>query len=139
MLHVDIMDAHFVPNLSYGPALVKALRGAFPAVFQGMHLMMTNPENYLDPFIKAGRTASPSMPRLRAMWLGILEGISARAAAKPGYLLSSARRWSRFLTSLPLCDLVLLMTVEPGFGGQKIKTEAKKYPAHAGVYRRDLG
>ena len=47
-LHVDIMDAHFVPNLSFGPAMVSALKKAFPAVHQDVHLMMDNPEKYLD-------------------------------------------------------------------------------------------
>ena len=56
-LHVDIMDAHFVPNLSFGPAMVSALKKAFPAVHQDVHLMMDNPEKYLDTFISAGAGA----------------------------------------------------------------------------------
>jgi len=123
MLHVDIMDAHFVPNLSYGPALVKALRGAFPAVFQDVHLMMTNPENYLDPFIKAGADSITIHAEIEGDVAGILKDIRARGC-KAGVSVKPGTPVEQIFDLLPLCDLVLLMTVEPGFGGQKIKTEA---------------
>ena len=54
MLHVDIMDAHFVPNLSYGPDLCRALRRGFPDIRQDVHLMMDNPEHYIEAFAAAG-------------------------------------------------------------------------------------
>ncbi len=125
MLHVDIMDAHFVPNLSYGPALVKALRGAFPAVFQDVHLMMTNPENYLDPFIKAGADSITIHAEIEGDVAGILKDIRARGC-KAGVSVKPGTPVEQIFDLLPLCDLVLLMTVEPGFGEQKIKTEALK-------------
>lgn len=123
MLHVDIMDAHFVPNLSYGPALVKALRGAFPAVFQDVHLMMTNPENYLDPFIKAGADSITIHAEIEGDVAGILKDIRARGC-KAGVSMKPGTPVEQVFDLLPLCDLVLLMTVEPGFGGQKLIREA---------------
>ncbi|MBO4377671.1 MAG: ribulose-phosphate 3-epimerase, partial [Clostridia bacterium] len=56
-LHVDIMDAHFVPNLSFAPAMVSAIRKRFPDVWQDVHLMMDNPQDYLDVFMDAGADA----------------------------------------------------------------------------------
>ena len=56
-LHVDIMDGHFVPNLSFGPEIVHVLRKAFPGVFLDVHLMLSEPDNYLDVFAKAGASA----------------------------------------------------------------------------------
>ena len=114
-LHVDIMDAHFVPNLSFGPAMVSALKKAFPAVHQDVHLMMDNPEKYLDTFISAGAgavTVHAEVPGdVRAMLAKI------RVSIKPGTGVDTIKEL------LPLCDLVLVMTVEPGFGGQKFMAD----------------
>lgn len=121
-LHVDIMDAHFVPNLSFGPAMVSALKKAFPAVHQDVHLMMDNPEKYLDTFISAGAgavTVHAEVPGdVRAMLAKIrAAGIKAGVSIKPGTGVDTIKEM------LPLCDLVLVMTVEPGFGGQKFMTD----------------
>ena len=120
MLHVDIMDAHFVPNLSYGPALVKALRGAFPAVFQDVHLMMTNPENTLTLY-QGGADSITIHAEIEGDVAGILKDI--RAGCKAGVSVKPGTPVEQF-DLLPLCDLVLLMTVEPGFGGQKSRPGA---------------
>ena len=144
LLHVDIMDAHFVPNLSYGPDMCAALRRGFPDVQQDVHLMMTNPEDYLEAFVKAGadaitiheelgEKALPALRRIREM--GLMAGISV----KPG---TPAQRLTPLL---PLCDLVLIMTVEPGFGGQKMKSEALdkaqilRAQGYAGIISADGG
>ena len=121
-LHVDIMDAHFVPNLSFGPAMVSALKKAFPAVHQDVHLMMDNPEKYLDTFISAGAgavTVHAEVPGdVRAMLAKIrAAGIKAGVSIKPGTGVDTIKEL------LPLCDLVLVMTVEPGFGGQKFMAD----------------
>lgn len=123
MLHVDIMDAHFVPNLSYGPALVRAIRGAFPNVFQDVHLMMTDPERYLDAFIKAGADSVTIHAEIAGDVAGILRDIRARGC-KAGVSVKPGTPAEALSAYLPLCDLVLIMTVEPGFGGQKIIVDA---------------
>ena len=121
-LHVDIMDAHFVPNLSFGPAMVSALKKAFPAVHQDGHLMMDNPEKYLDTFISAGAgavTVHAEVPGdVRAMLAKIrAAGIKAGVSIKPGTGVDTIKEL------LPLCDLVLVMTVKPGFGGQTLRED----------------
>ena len=121
-LHVDIMDAHFVPNLSFGPAMVSALKKAFPAVHQDVHLMMDNPEKYLDTFISAGAgavTVHAEVPGdVRAMLAKIrAAGIKASVSIKPGTGVDTIKEL------LPLCDLVLVMTVKPGFGGQTLRED----------------
>jgi len=121
-LHVDIMDAHFVPNLSYSPALVKALHERFPALPLDVHLMMDNPEKYIDVFCDAGAavlTIHAEIPGDVAALLrqirgcGVMTGLSV----KPGTPAEDIREL------LPLADMVLVMTVEPGFGGQKFNAD----------------
>lgn len=119
LLHVDIMDAHFVPNLSYGPALVQALHSRF-AIPLDVHLMMDNPAAYIEAFAKAGAwgiTIHAEIPGdVQAMLrqihcLGVRTGLSV----KPGTPVESIRQL------LPDVDMALVMTVEPGFGGQKFQ------------------
>lgn len=120
-LHVDIMDGCFVPNLSYGPSLVKALRGRF-SIPLDVHLMIAHPERYVETFIAAG-----------ADWLTIhaeaAEDLPAllreirRLGAHPSVSLKPATPAETIAEALPLCDMVLVMTVEPGFGGQRFMAE----------------
>jgi ribulose-phosphate 3-epimerase len=86
---------------------------------------MTNPENYLDPFIKAGADSITIHAEIEGDVAGILKDIRARGC-KAGVSVKPGTPVEQIFDLLPLCDLVLLMTVEPGFGGQKIKTEALK-------------
>lgn len=122
LLHVDIMDAHFVPNLSFSPAITKAIHEAFPALKLDVHLMMTDPMAYIDAFAEAGAWgitvhqeipggAEPVLRRLREM--GIHTGLSVKPAT-PAEAIAPL---------LPLCDMVLVMTVEPGFGGQRFQED----------------
>ena len=117
-LHVDIMDGHFVPNLSYCPEIVRVLRQAFPDVFLDVHLMLSQPEKYLDVFAKAGASAltihleaenaAGCLCHIRSL------GLPAGLSLKPATSENSAA------LLLDESDLVLVMTVEPGFGGQKL-------------------
>ena len=120
LLHVDIMDAHFVPNLSYGPALVEALHQRFTIPLD-VHLMMDNPEKYIDTFAKNGAwgiTIHAEIPGdVDGMLRHIRElGLSTGLSVKPGTPVENIRQL------LPLVDMVLIMTVEPGFGGQKFQS-----------------
>ncbi len=117
-LHVDVMDGHFVPNLSNGPDVVKALRKGFPNAWLDVHLMLSAPEKYLETFAQAGASGltvhaeaieSPAVLR-RIRELGM----------EPGLSLKPATPVSAVSAFLPLAERVLLMTVEPGFGGQKL-------------------
>lgn len=115
-LHVDIMDGNFVPNLSYGPALVKALKKETDVPLD-VHLMVKSPESFIDTFAQAGahiltvhEEVEYPLPSLLHMihHLGLLAGASIKPATPA----------QKLYPYLPMLDMILVMTVEPGFGGQ---------------------
>ncbi|WP_276955905.1 ribulose-phosphate 3-epimerase [Allomeiothermus silvanus] len=117
LIHVDVMDGRFVPNISMGIVVVEAIRRVAKIPLD-VHLMIVEPEKYLADFVQAGATyltfhaeATPHAHRAvqRIRELG----------AKPGLALNPATPLSFLETLLPDLDLALLMTVNPGFGGQK--------------------
>jgi ribulose-phosphate 3-epimerase len=117
VLHLDVMDGHFVPNLSYGPMVIKSLRALTSLPFDA-HLMISEPEKYLDEYLDAGcdliTIHLEAVPEPGRLLEKIREqGAGAGLAINPGTPVSAARPW------LELCDLVLVMSVQPGFGGQK--------------------
>lgn len=121
-LHFDVMDAHFVPNLSFGPELCKAIHKAFPGCVLDVHLMMDNPEKYLDVFAKAGAHAITLHQEVLAdipAAMQAIRGLGVRCglSVKPGTPAET------LLPYLPLLDQILIMTVEPGFGGQKFMAD----------------
>lgn len=121
-LHVDIMDAHFVPNLSFSPALTVALHKRFPDLPLDVHLMMDNPEQYADVFCDAGASVLTIHAEIPGDVAALLQHIRARGvkaglSVKPGTPAETIRHL------LPLADMVLVMTVEPGFGGQKFNAD----------------
>lgn len=115
-VHVDVMDGHFVPNITIGAPVVKALRKACDKVLD-VHLMISDPDKYLDDFIQAGsdiitvhyESNGDTMEQLKKIKAA---GVRAACTIKPGTPAEV------LLPLLPLCDMVLIMTVEPGFGGQ---------------------
>ena len=117
-VHVDIMDGHFVPNITYGPALVKALRRDFPDAWLDVHLMVSEPEKYIGIFAEAGATGL-TVHAEAAQGAGIMEQILA-LGVRPGVSLRPATPVSVLTDYLPFAERVLIMTVEPGFGGQKL-------------------
>lgn len=115
-LHIDIMDGHYVPNITMGPLFVKALKGKSQHLLD-VHLMIERPEKYIETFIEAGADlvtihveAAPHLHRYISMIkeLGIMAGV----ALNPHTPLSS------MIEVLDLLDLALIMSVNPGFGGQ---------------------
>lgn len=117
MLHVDIMDAHFVPNLSYGPDLCRALRRGFPDIRQDVHLMMDNPEDFIEAFASAGANEITIHIELGKKIIPAIEHIK-RLGCKAGLSIKPGTPADSLFPYLNLIDLVLIMTVEPGFGGQ---------------------
>ncbi|MGO9313703.1 MAG: ribulose-phosphate 3-epimerase [Syntrophobacteraceae bacterium] len=115
-IHVDVMDGHFVPNITIGPDVVKSLKGVTPLPLD-VHLMIENPGRYLEDFVKAG-----------AGWLGVhaeacvhLHRVIQRIkelGAKAAVALNPATPLCMIDMVLADVDMVLLMTVNPGFGGQ---------------------
>lgn len=120
-LHLDHMDGHFVPNISFGPDFVRAMR-AETALFLDVHLMLSQPLRYISAYAAAGADlitvhveaeddAAQTLQAIHAQ--GVRAGISLKPETPPQALESL----------LPLCDLVLVMTVEPGFGGQSLRED----------------
>lgn len=135
-IHLDVMDGHFVPNLTFGPRMVKALRKRTRLPLDA-HLMISEPDRYMDQFLDAGcdsvtihveidRPIEPILRQVRAA------GRAAGLALRPGTPLSSLEPYRRLL------DIVMVMTVEPGFGGQAFMADvarakilaARDYLAH---------
>ena len=117
LLHLDVMDGHFVPNLTIGPGIVKACRAKSKLPFD-CHLMIEEPQQYIGAFLDAGADmisvhfeAEPHLQRALQL---IREG-----GAKAGIALNPATPAESLTTAIDFCDYVLVMTVNPGFGGQK--------------------
>ncbi len=118
LLHVDVMDGHYVPNLTFGLPIVELLRKRFPNVFLDVHLMISNPDDFLEQYIEAGADqisfhAEVSKQPHRAVQRIKAAGARASLAVNPGSSLSSIDYMVEML------DNVLIMSVNPGFGGQK--------------------
>ncbi|MDX9746262.1 MAG: ribulose-phosphate 3-epimerase [Syntrophales bacterium] len=116
-IHVDVMDGHFVPNLTIGPAVVKALRKTTSLPFD-VHLMIRDPDRYLDAFIDAGSDILTVHVEAAAHLNRTVNGIREKGV-KAGVSINPATPVSCLEEILPDCDLILVMTVNPGFGGQK--------------------
>jgi ribulose-phosphate 3-epimerase len=117
MLHIDIMDGHFVPNITFGPPVVAAIRKV-TTLFFDVHLMVNNPQDLIEPFAKAGADLLTvhveTAPHLHRILQTIKElGLKAGVSLNPSTPLSAIEE------VLSDIDMVLLMTVNPGFGGQK--------------------
>lgn len=122
-LHVDIMDGHFVPNLSFGYSLVKAMRPVTDLVLD-VHLMIDTPIKYAEEFCKAGadyltiHVEADTRENIRKT-LELIRSLGV----KPGIVVKPKTPASDVAEFLPMVDLVLVMTVEPGFGGQKFMAD----------------
>lgn len=119
-LHVDIMDGHLVPNISFGPPVISKLKRAFPATLFDTHLMIDEPVRYAPAFRKAGAdqiTFHVEAPEVKNDLAAACDAIRA-AGVKVGVTLKPATPIDTVLPILDRVDLVLIMSVEPGFGGQ---------------------
>jgi ribulose-phosphate 3-epimerase len=117
MLHLDVMDGHFVPNLTIGPPVVESLRKTTRMHFD-VHLMIENPERYAEAFVHAGAN-SVSVHYEAARHLDGTLGLIKKAGAMAGVVLNPATPVAVLEDVLETADYVLLMSVNPGFGGQK--------------------
>jgi ribulose-phosphate 3-epimerase len=122
-IHIDIMDGRFVPNISFGPAIVSAVRRS-TAKPLNVHLMIVEPERYIDAFVEAGADhvlvqAEPSSTVHLHRVLSLIRELGKKAGA----VLDPASPVAFVEQVVHLCDVVLVMTVNPGFGGQKFLPE----------------
>ncbi len=116
-IHCDIMDGHFVPNISYGPSIVKAAAKSAPEAFMDVHLMIENPDKYVEDYVQAGADlisvhyeACPHLHRSiqNIKKFGVMSGV----------VVNPATSLYNIEPILEYVDLVLIMSVNPGFGGQ---------------------
>lgn len=137
-IHCDVMDGHFVPNISYGPMIVEAARCSAPEAFLDTHLMIYNPARYLEAFQKAGANLisihAEADPHAHRTLTAIREmGLFAGIAINPGTPLTQIEEL------LPEVDLVCVMSVNPGFGGQKFINGSIPKIQRLAAWRRQMG
>ena len=137
-VHIDVMDGHFVPNLTFGPAMVKALRPHVKTVMD-VHLMIAPVDPYIDAFAEAGADVLTAHIEAGPHIHRTLQAIRA-AGCKAGLALNPGTGLSGLESLLDLTDLICVMTVNPGFGGQKfIHSQVEKVKAlRAMIGDRDI-
>lgn len=124
VVHLDVMDGHFVPNITFGPPVIASLRKTSSLVFDS-HLMITDPAKYAEDFVEAGsdhitfHIEADDQPRKLIDKLHSL-GVTAGISLNPETPVEAIEKVA------PLCDMVLVMTVHPGFGGQEFIPQAAK-------------
>ncbi len=123
-LHVDVMDGHFVPNITFGPVVVKGLRTYTNKVLD-THLMITNPTKYIKEFIKAGSNRITFHIETTNNPLEVIRLIRS-LGAKVGISIKPKTSVDTIIDLLPFVDQILVMSVEPGFGGQKFMNDSLK-------------
>lgn len=137
LLHLDVMDGHYVPNLTFGPLIVGAI-DRLTDLHLSTHLMITNPEEHIDAFVEAGSDAvivhievcpDPVAVLRRIRGLGVLAGIT----------LDPATPLARVEPVLEEADVLLIMSVKPGFGGQAFLPEVLPKAARAAELKRTRG
>jgi len=122
LLHLDVMDGHFVPNLSYGPVVLESLRRLTNLPFDA-HLMISEPARYLEDYLRAGCDSITVHIEAVPEPVDLLRKIR-EAGRWAGLALNPGTPVERIRPFLSECDLVLVMSVEPGFGGQKFLPSA---------------
>lgn len=120
-VHIDVMDGNFVPNLTFGAPVVKKIRKT-TTMFFDCHLMVENPENYIEDFVNAGADMIVVHVEATKHLHRVVQMIKA-AGLKAGVAMNPATSFSTIEEILPFVDLILVMTVNPGFGGQKFIKE----------------
>lgn len=137
IVHVDVMDGHFVPNITFGPPMVKALR-AVTKLPLDCHLMIENPDAYVEDFAKAGADILCVHQEVcrhlhRTLQLIGDHGMQAAVALNPATPIET------LIEVLPMLNHVLVMSVNPGFGGQKFLPLALSKIAHLAELREEMG
>lgn len=136
LLHIDVMDAHFVPNLTIGPPVVKAIKRVATKPLD-CHLMMTDPQDYIEPFAKAGADYITIHVESHAPIRETLSKIRGHGV-KPGLVVNPDTAINAVKEWIEEIDMLLVMSVWPGFGGQKFIPRVLKTVRAAREFRPDL-
>lgn len=137
LLHVDVMDGHFVANLTFGPLVVQALRPVTNLPLE-VHLMVSDPAAWAPAFAEAGADTILVHEEATDHLYGVLQHIAA-TGVRAGVVVNPGTPLSSLEEVLPLVDQVLVMTVNPGFGGQKFLTAMVDKVARLHQLRQDRG
>jgi len=137
-IHLDIMDGHFVPNLSFGPGTLAALRRGGSKLFFDTHLMISEPQRYVEAFAKAGADRISVHAEIPFDHASLLASIR-EAGCRAGIVLNPGTPAAAVESLLAHVDLVLVMTVQPGFGGQPFRTDMLPKIAQIEAWRRERG
>jgi ribulose-phosphate 3-epimerase len=124
VIHVDVMDGHFVPNITIGPLVVSAVRRVTTLPID-VHLMITQPERYVEAFAEAGADVLTVHPEATVHLQRVLQQIRDLGVAS-GVAFNPATPETVLTYMMPYVDLVLVMTVNPGFGGQSLIPEMRE-------------
>ncbi|MEI6465946.1 MAG: ribulose-phosphate 3-epimerase [Verrucomicrobiota bacterium] len=135
-LHLDLMDGHFVPNLSFGPETLAALRRAGSKLFFDTHLMLSAPQHYVDAFAKAGANLISIHIEAACDHLATLRRIR-ELGCQAGIVLNPGTPATAIAGLLDQVDLVLVMTVQPGFGGQPFRRDMLPKLQQIDTWRRE--
>ena len=122
LLHLDVMDGHFVPNLTMGPTLCQSLRTMFPDTYLDVHLMVQNPLQFIDPFASAGCNLFTGHIEANVDPIELADTIHA-AGMDAGLAINPPTDVEKILPYLDKFDLLLVMSVNPGFSGQSFIPE----------------
>ncbi|MGB7161480.1 MAG: ribulose-phosphate 3-epimerase [Tepidisphaeraceae bacterium] len=122
-LHLDVMDGHFVPNISFGPAVTAATRKAAPGAFLDVHLMISDPIRYAPAFVKAGADALTYHVEVADDVAAVAIALRNAGCKHVGVTLNPATPVDRLWPALDHVDHVLVMSVVPGFSGQRFMPE----------------
>lgn len=120
-IHIDVMDGQFVPNVTFGPALISSIRPVTDLIFD-VHLMIVDPERFIDEFVKAGSDIITVHAESTTHLHRVIQQIKA-SGVKAGVVINPGTPVEVIKPVLSMVDLVLVMTVNPGFGGQKFILE----------------
>lgn len=134
-LHIDIMDGHFVPNISFGPSIVKQIRHLSNAIFD-VHLMISEPEKYVNTFIDSGADSITFHYEVNNDHHKMIDLIHKKNI-KCGISIKPNTSVTVLIPYLEKLDLVLIMSVEPGFGGQKFMESALEKIKFLDEYRKN--
>ncbi len=137
LLHLDVMDGHFVPNLTIGPAVVKSIRRITRLTLDA-HLMVTDPASFIGPFRDAGTDWITFHWEVTRDPRGMAAAIRARGA-RAGMALNPDTPFDVATDVLPELDLLLIMTVHPGFSGQRFRRDVLPKIAAASAWKREQG
>lgn len=124
-LHLDVMDGHFVPNISFGFPVIRSIAERFPGVKLDAHLMIENPEQYLDPLVDIGVDWVSVHAEVDPPVGEIADRLRENGVA-PGIAINPDTPADQIIPFLGSVDFVLLMTVQPGFGGQSFRDDVLK-------------